>query len=119
MPHYPVRQPSGKLAIYSTIVDSFTMYDCDTAEAVNEILNWHKDTNPPRLYGMVSDIAAGLDPETVCKHWHGWEYCLSWAAFMHGWQNEVVIEFMNMTPVEGRERIRALVAQYQAESELS
>lgn len=27
MPHYPVLQPDGKLAIWSTIVDHFTCFD--------------------------------------------------------------------------------------------
>ena len=116
MPHYPVRQPDGKLAIYSTIVDAFTMYDCDTPEAVNEMLNWHMDTDPPTLYGMVSDIKFGQDPKRVCKHWQGWDECLAWSAYMHGWDDESVQVFINMTPVESRERIRGMVASYQAEA---
>lgn len=117
MPHYPVRQPDGKLAVYSTIVDSFTMFDCDTEEAVNEILNWHMDTNPPSLYGKVCDIKAGLDPKSVYKCWNDWEYCLAWSAYIYGYDSDGVVLFMNMTPIEGRERIRALVAKYQDEAE--
>lgn len=117
MPHYPVRQPDGKLAIYSTIVDCFTVYDCDIFEAVNEIMQWHTVSDPSKLYAMVSDIKAGHDPKTVNERWDGWEYCLAWAAYMHGWEDESIVQFINMTPVDGRQRIRDLVAKYQAEAE--
>ena len=117
MPHYPVRQPNGKLAIYSTIVNSFTMYDCEIVDAVNEIINWHKDTDPPTIYGKVADIAAGRDPKQVSKWWGDWEQCLSVTAWRHGWEDEVVVDLMNMTSIEGRKRIRDAVAKYQAEQE--
>lgn len=93
------------------------MLDCEIVDAVNEILNWHMDTNPPSLYGKVSDIAAGCDPQQVSKWWHDWEYCLTIAAWRHGWEDEVVVDMMNMTPVDGRKRIRASVALYQTEAE--
>lgn len=91
MPHYPVLQPDGKIAVWSTIVDSFTAFDCDQAEAVSELAQWHK--------GNLADVTARVaNGEIPFDHWQDWADCAAWATFVHGADDATVQQAMERTP---------------------
>lgn len=91
MPRYPVLQPDGKLAIWSTIVDHFLAFDCTQDEAVQELSQYH--TGP--IAETVRRTAAGEIPFEWCQDWAD---CVAEAHWRHGEENEAVQEAMTRTP---------------------
>ena len=93
MPSYPVLQPDGKIAIWSTVVDHFTYFDCDQADAVSILAERYRDGDKVAEY--VAQVAAGTIP---LDWWQDWPGCLAWATFMHGEEDETVKEAIERTP---------------------
>lgn len=91
MPHYPVLQPDGKLAVWSTIVDTFTAFDCTQADAVSILQQWHT--------GNLSEATAKVaNGEIPFEHWDDWAGCVAWAQFMHGADDATVKAALERTP---------------------
>jgi hypothetical protein len=88
MPAFPVLQPDGRLAIYSTVVDHFTAFDCSVQEAVEEVSQRHRGD----VETAVKEVAAGRIPY---PHFETWVDCVAWAIFMHGEDNETVLMAMD------------------------
>lgn len=106
MPHYPVRQPDGMLAVWSTIVDHFTSFDNLVTEAAEEINRWHTGDSLP----FCQQVADGQKP---FDHWHDWETCVSTAISRHGEDDETTQMALELTT--DRRLIDALVALSRAE----
>lgn len=110
MPHYPVLQPDGRLAVWSTIVDDFTAFDCTQAEAVSILQQWHTGD----LAAVTAKVAVG---EIPFDHWHDWADCVAWAQFMHGAEDGTVKEAVERTPdAMTRRYIKQFVATCKAET---
>lgn len=110
MPHFPVLQPNGKFAIYSTIVDGITLYDCTIDEALSELEAWHVlDRETERQH--LEEIAAGKQPRY--KHWLQWTAVLPWSIFIHG--EEDMKPFIEMTPASDLETIIKMVEEIRQE----
>lgn len=90
MPHFPVLQPDGKLAVWSTIVDHFTALCCTPEEAVAKMALWH--TGP--LAELTQRVANG---ELPFDHWRDWPDCAAEALYRHGGTDETVREVLAMT----------------------
>ena len=105
MPHYPVLQPDGQLAIWSTIVDSFTCFNCTPIEAADELMAWHKDESA-RALSLCERVAKG---EIPFEHWRGWENRVTLAIVLHGKDDETVQYALEITP--DCTRIDAMVAE--------
>ena len=93
MPRYPVRQPDGQLAIWSTIVDHFVGFDYTADEATDELA---RNYQSPReeIAQRVYQVCMGVIP---FDWWKDWADCLAWALSMHGEEDEGVIEALAMT----------------------
>lgn len=69
MPRYPVLQPNGNLAIWSTIVDSLVAVDLTVQQAARELTCWHKGPN----LTYCRAVANGSKP---FEFWKSWDECL-------------------------------------------
>lgn len=56
MPRCPVKQPNGRMAVWSTIVDDFTDYDCDTIELVEVLLEGPQTYTPAEIGQSLANI---------------------------------------------------------------
>ena len=84
MPHYPVLQDNGLMAVWSTVVDTFTALNCSDAECAAEIAKWH--TGPSAQY--VANTRAG----NLYEFQDRWADRLGWAMYLHGMRDETVRE---------------------------
>lgn len=57
MPRCPVKQPNGKMAVWSTIVDDFTDYDCDAIELVQVLRRGPQTYTPAEIGQALANIA--------------------------------------------------------------
>jgi len=111
MPHYPVLQPDGQWAVFSTIVDAFTVFDATINEALDELEKWHKLDRAEQV-AHLERIAAGEQPRY--PHWHDWDASAAWMLFLRlGTVDETSDLINERTPPERMARIMVLVAQYQ------
>ena len=83
MPAFPVLQPDGRLAIFSTVVEHFVAFDASVEEAVIEISERHRGP----IEWAVREVAAGRLPY---DHFDTWTDCVSRAIFRHGDDDETV-----------------------------
>ena len=119
MPKYPVLQPDGKLAVWSTITDTFSYLDCTVDEAADGLLQWYTEfvasnVTRPELYDMVSRCAAG---EMVYPFWRDWAHLVAWTTYFHGGDEEITGGLMERTPDPMTRRyIEQFVATCKAES---
>ena len=119
MPKYPVLQPDGKLAVWSTISDTFSYLDCTVDEAADGLLQWYTEfvasnVTRPELYDMVSRCAAG---EMVYPFWRDWAHLVAWTTYFHGGDEEITGGLMERTPDPMTRRyIEQFVATCKAES---
>lgn len=84
MPAFPVLQPDGKLAVFSTVVDSFVALDCSIEEATEEVSQRHSGD----VETTVKDVAAGRIPY---PHFMEWADCVAWAIVRYGEEDETVL----------------------------
>lgn len=77
MPHYPVLQPNGNLAIWSTIIDSLVAVDLTVEQAARELASWH--AGPNLTYCRA--VANGSKP---FGWWKSWVECLGWMIAREG-----------------------------------
>lgn len=96
MPSYPVRQPDGQLAIWSTIVDHFTAFDCDIAECVEELAMRYR-TSHAKLEQWCVDVQNG---KIEYDYMRDWPDLLGVALARFGDDDETVKEAMERTPDE-------------------
>lgn len=57
MPRCPVKQPNGQIAVWSTIVDDFTAFDCDTISLVEELMRGPQTYEPDEIGQALANIA--------------------------------------------------------------
>lgn len=106
MPHYPVLQPDGLLAVWSTIVDHFTAFDCSVEEATDKVSKWHTGD----VLSVCQKVAAGEKP---FDHFGDWDDCVGQAVARHGEENETVKMALERTT--DRRIIDLIVAVWRAE----
>jgi hypothetical protein len=94
MPTYPVLQPDGMIAIWSTVVDNFLGFGYTVDEATDELLT---RTSSPRdmVKGYTQDVAAGRIP---FDWWSDWPERVAWATLQQGEEDEGVKGAMALTP---------------------
>lgn len=87
MPRFAVKQPNGRFAIFSSVVDDFTITDMTLEDAVSEM------GGEDAVRRAVFDDELSCDQPCVAvtewRHHEGlarWHYCLSEILFRHGWQ---------------------------------
>lgn len=90
MPHYPVLQPDGLLAVWSTIVDHFTAFDCSPTEAAEEISRWHTGN----VTAICKQVANGDKP---FDHWKDWDDCVGEILARYGETDETVVMALERT----------------------
>ena len=93
MPSYPVLQPNGKIAVWSTVVDHFMALDCEPGEAIDELCIRYPDRTD--VTRVVSAVERG---EMPYNHWWLWWKCLAWAIFRFGEDDETVRLAISITP---------------------
>lgn len=93
MSQYPVLQPNGKLAVWSTIVDHFIALDCTPDETVEVLAHRYPDRAK-----VAERVAAVQRGEKVHDHWDDWPDCVAWAMNLHGPDDETVKDAMALTP---------------------
>jgi len=114
MPRYPVLQPDGKLAVWSTIVDTFVAIDCASDEAAAVLQHWYDNESRSELQEIVNRCAKG---EQVYDWWWDWPKCVAWATFLHGESDGTVKLAMERTPdAMTRRYIKQYVMTCKAES---
>lgn len=90
MPKFVVKQPNGLFAIFSSVVDDFTITDMTFDEAVAEIGSEaaaQRAVDDVELTSQTSDNPAEM--VSLWQHHEGlarWHYCLSEILFYHGWR---------------------------------
>ena len=119
MPQYPVLQPDGKLAVWSTVVDHFIALDCTREEAVSVLDRRYSDHQ--RSVELVAKVAAGERP---FERWDDWPDCVAWVVGRDGEEDADAKELLARTPdpmtrryIEmraalGKTEVRADEAQY-------
>ena len=94
MPSYPVLQPDGQLAVWSTIVDHFTAFDCTPAEAA-EVIDRQWRTPTPMTIDYCAAVQRGEKP---FDHWQDWNSRVGFAMLQHGENDETVQQAIALTP---------------------
>jgi len=86
MGHRIVKQPSGKYAIWSTIVDDFIATDATREEIINDYISERDTSLREEQSKKLNDIMDKLDAgEKPCGGYdHSWQHDLAWAVFIHG-----------------------------------
>ncbi len=112
MPIYPVLQPDGKLAVWSTVVDHFIALNCSVEEAIGIISQRHSGD----VRSAVESAASGSDP---FPPYGDWDMRLAWALYRFGENDETVISALSISPNQKAARwycdlIRAEVAKDEA-----
>lgn len=117
MPHYPVVQPDGKFAVYSTVVDAFSCFDMTAEEALDELLTWHRVKNYDAELDHLRRMAAGEPPKY--PSWRGWDETAAWVIFFHRGDkhSEQRNEIENRTPIERMAGILVDVQTYLDDAE--
>lgn len=112
MPRYPVLQPDGKLAIWSTIVDKFLCFDYTVQQAMEWLADRYENTPESFEYECVS-VAAGAVPDFM----RDWAHNAAWALHLHGPDDESVRRALERTPdAMTRRYIEQFVMTCKAES---
>jgi hypothetical protein len=63
MGHQIVKQPNGKYAIWSTVVEDFVCIDCENQqELVDEFMDYERRRTEANVARIVSDLDAGRNP---------------------------------------------------------
>ncbi len=93
MPRYPVLQPDGKLAVWSTIVDKFLGFDYTVQQAMEWLADRYENTPESFEYECVS-VAAGAVPDFM----RDWAHNTAWALYLHGPDDESVRRALERTP---------------------
>lgn len=84
MPSFVLKQPDGKLAIYSTVADDFLYFGMDEAEALEAcVAKWGHDAAEGKLAHGISDRPLG-EPWIVSDGLNRWRYSLTEIATEHG-----------------------------------
>jgi len=114
MPRYPVLQPDGRIAVWSTIVDTFVGLDCSVDEATGIMMQWFDNEERANVHGIVTRCAAG---EKVFDWWDDWAKCLAWATYLHGVEDDTIKWATERTPdAMTRRYIEQFVRTCKAES---
>ena len=96
MPHYPVLQPNGLMAVFSTIPDAFTHYDLSDEEAAAAVANWHTGN----IAGYVADTRAG----NLLPHQMDWTEALTWHLYRHDLDDDA-LAMIAITPPDQRQSV--------------
>lgn len=102
MPQFPVLQPDGKLAVWSTIVDHFIALDCTEQDAVKVLSRRYSDTASVR-----DGVARCARGELVNPWWMRWDRCVVWAIVQHGLDDETVHKALKLTPEADQQAIKS------------
>lgn len=62
MSYQIVKQPDGKLAVWSTIVDSFVLIDAEQPDIVDLLLEWRVSFMTQRVAEIVASLDRGGQP---------------------------------------------------------
>lgn len=92
MPSYPVLQPNGQFAIWSTVVDDFTALNLSKAEAMQFLEERHNYSDLPRF---MAELAQGALP---LAWWDDWPDLVADALWRYGADNATVKEALELTP---------------------
>ncbi len=85
MPQRVVRQPNGLLAVFSTIVDSFTMYDHTEAEMCEEWqLKIGREEGVAKVARGLADDMTGIGEVTANDGLNRWRDALETIGLIHG-----------------------------------
>jgi hypothetical protein len=113
MPHFPVLQPDGNSwAMYSTIVDGFTMFDASLGQILHELAEWHR-FDVDRETAHLKRIMAGEAPDY--QHWKTWNDAAASALFFHAGHDDVRGYITERTPPDRMQIIDGLVAEHEDE----
>jgi len=82
MPKQIVKQPNGKYAIWSTVVDDFVCVECDLAELIDQLCQ----EEMTRIHKRVTEVVAGLDLGRSPYHQFTktWDECIGIVKECHG-----------------------------------
>lgn len=94
MPSYPVLQPNGQLAVWSTVVDHFMAFDCTPYEAAAQI-EWSRHQPTERAIELCAAVQRGEKPY---DHWQDWDSRVGSAMSQHGENDETVLQAIALTP---------------------
>jgi hypothetical protein len=108
MPQYPVLQPDGQVAVWSTVVDHFIALNCTVGEAVDILTERYPDRVKNGL--IVQNLVDGIP---AFDWWMSWPECLAWAIFRFGEDDEAVMDALAVSP--DQTAARAYLAKLQAD----
>lgn len=77
-----VKQPDGKLAVWSTSVDSFVMIDAEQSDIVDYFLDGQVRRMTQDVAGIVESLDRGGRP--YGEFTDSWDECLAWHEAQHG-----------------------------------
>lgn len=90
MPRFFVRQPDGKLAEFSTVVDNFTAQDLSHEEALQccNGMSWEDALEKVRRGEEDAQYTGGpqLNMDQEGNQLKRWEDCLGTILIVHGWE---------------------------------
>ncbi len=109
MTNYPVLQPNGLFAIWSTIVESPTFLNCTVEDIVSELAT--RPGNAELLRGWCQQLKEGHLPR---EHWSKWDEALACTMYHHGAGSEIAMQMLAITP-DTTETYRLLATWYEEE----
>jgi hypothetical protein len=86
MPRSVVKQPNGKYAIFSTIVDNFVMLDATKEHIIQEFV----DSAAKRAREIAEECIEKAEGRGTLAHTHTYESALEVAEVVHGPDDETV-----------------------------
>ena len=92
MPHYFVKQPDNKYAIFSTVVDDFVCFDCTAKEAIEQDMIRDFGKYPGGNEQLEKDLRREIgNIEVDGKAWpwaDTWDEAVKWSIEMNGPDSE-------------------------------
>lgn len=96
MARYPVLQPNGNYAVWSTIVDGYVAIECDREEATAAMREWYSTMPLADFNYKLDEAFKRLADGHAAFDWASkWNNLLPWQAYRQGLENEMSVAIID------------------------
>lgn len=114
MPQYPVLQPDGQYAIWSTVSDDFIFLGLTAAQCESELARRYPNMESSAIDEVIHGVTYGEESDYM-----RWPECLAWATYRHGENDADVVLAHSITPDDIKKRAMDILADIKREGELA
>lgn len=111
MPQYPVLQPDGNYAIWSTVVDHFVWMGLTEPQCQAELQRRYPSVESSAIDKVIHEVTYG-DSDFM-----RWPRCLAWATYHHGENDAGVTLAYGITPEDMKAHVMDILADIRREGE--